>query len=272
MNHKHIPTAAERESSYETEPHRIVDTMHAEISDLRARIAGLEDRNAALEAKCILFAASLNKADDRIAELEAAALAAQPVKVEPLAELPNDEWEAYARRSELLNESGVAPNPFQAQTAYNAYRAAWNRSYEFNRAALAAVQPVVPQAVKLEDIEQYRMQMAGISTAAFGYWKEGESIHPDYDTPALRDVAKLYAKYEALFKAAELTRPTAPDAAAVRDTKRLDFIERNSVCKYNSAGINWQLGQYDMPGRYLTLREAIDRALAASPAATKEPQ
>ena len=40
--------------------------------------------------------------------------------------------------------------------------------------------------------------MAGISTAALGYWKDGDSIHPDYDTVALRDVAKLYAKYESL--------------------------------------------------------------------------
>lgn len=55
---------------------------------------------------------------------------------------------------------------------------------------------------KLEDSEQYRMQMAGISTAALGYWKEGDEIHPDYDTPALRDVAKLYAKYAELFEAA----------------------------------------------------------------------
>ena len=51
----------------------------------------------------------------------------------------------------------------------------------------------------LQDIEQYRIQMAGISTAAIGYWKEGEGIHPDYDTPALRDVAALYAKYETLY-------------------------------------------------------------------------
>lgn len=47
----------------------------------------------------------------------------------------------------------------------------------------------------LQDIEQYRMQMAAICTAAIGYWKEGDSIHPDYDTLALRDVARLYAKY-----------------------------------------------------------------------------
>lgn len=53
----------------------------------------------------------------------------------------------------------------------------------------------------LQDIEQYRMQMAGICTAALGYWKEGDSIHPDYDTPALREVARLYAKYNELYKA-----------------------------------------------------------------------
>ena len=48
----------------------------------------------------------------------------------------------------------------------------------------------------LNESEQYRNQMAGISTAALGYWKEGDSIHADYDTLALRDVAKLYMKYE----------------------------------------------------------------------------
>jgi len=57
------------------------------------------------------------------------------------------------------------------------------------------------QAPVLQDIEQYRLQMAGISTAAIGYWKEGDGIHPDYDTIALREVAKLYAKYDALYKA-----------------------------------------------------------------------
>ena len=64
--------------------------------------------------------------------------------------------------------------------------------------ALAARQQA--QMPDLQSIEQYRMQMAGISIAALGYWKEGDSIHPDYDTVALRDVAKLYAKYDALFK------------------------------------------------------------------------
>jgi len=57
----------------------------------------------------------------------------------------------------------------------------------------------------LQDSEQYRLQMASICTAAIGYWKEGDNIHPDYNTLALRDVAKLYAKYDALYKAQKET-------------------------------------------------------------------
>ena len=56
------------------------------------------------------------------------------------------------------------------------------------------------QETTLESIEQYRLQMAAISTAAIGYWKEGDSICIDYDTLALRDVAKLYAEYDKLYK------------------------------------------------------------------------
>ncbi len=62
------------------------------------------------------------------------------------------------------------------------------------------------QVAVLTDIEQYRMQMAGICTAALGYWSEGDDIHPDYDTPALRDVARLYVKYDQLFKEKEERR------------------------------------------------------------------
>ena len=67
------------------------------------------------------------------------------------------------------------------------------------REALAE-QPAQQEPV-LQDIEQYRLQMAGISTAAIGYWKESDGIHPDYDTIALRDVAELYAKYDELYRA-----------------------------------------------------------------------
>jgi hypothetical protein len=63
-----------------------------------------------------------------------------------------------------------------------------------------------PIAPELQSIEQYRMQMSAISTAAIGYWKEGDGIHSDYDTVALRDVARLYAKYGDLHAALENVR------------------------------------------------------------------
>lgn len=46
---------------------------------------------------------------------------------------------------------------------------------------------------KREELEM--MRLAAISTAAIGYWKEGDTIHDDYKTAALLDVAKLYQKY-----------------------------------------------------------------------------
>jgi len=81
----------------------------------------------------------------------------------------------------------------------------WRALHAAIKQALAA--PTVQEPV-LQEIEQYRLQMAGISTAALGYWTEGDSMHPDYDTPALRDVAKLYANYAALHAAAQ---PAVPE-------------------------------------------------------------
>lgn len=69
--------------------------------------------------------------------------------------------------------------------------------------------PAPAQPVELDQIEQYRMQMAGISTAASGYWKEGDSVHADYLTPALIDVARLYAKYDELYRAMHVAAPAA---------------------------------------------------------------
>jgi len=62
------------------------------------------------------------------------------------------------------------------------------------RDALIASQAAEIAALKEREI----MRLAGISTAAQGYFKDGESIHTDYDTVALRDVTALYRKYEAL--------------------------------------------------------------------------
>jgi hypothetical protein len=80
------------------------------------------------------------------------------------------------------------------------------------RLEAAEAKPAVPV---LADIEQYRIQMAGISTAALGYWKEGDTVDPAYDTLALRDVAKLYVKYDTLFKANEAKVPVNDNSASV---------------------------------------------------------
>lgn len=110
-----------------------------------------------------------------------------------------------------------------------AYGATWpGQPVEYER-----VNVCVEGAQKLDDIEQYRLQMAGISTAALGYWKEGDTIHPDYDTPALRDVARLYAKYDELFKFRESVRAMvrllknrewAEDLAATGDAAELQGV------------------------------------------------
>jgi hypothetical protein len=75
--------------------------------------------------------------------------------------------------------------------------------FRARRTTPPAAQPAPVQEPVLQEIEQYRMQMAGISAAALGYWKDNDGINPDYDTLALRDVAKLYAKYDALYTAAQ---------------------------------------------------------------------
>lgn len=49
----------------------------------------------------------------------------------------HSEWTDYAKRSGLLSADGVASEPARAQTAWNAFSFAWNRSYRVN----AATQP-----------------------------------------------------------------------------------------------------------------------------------
>lgn len=101
--------------------------------------------------------------------------------------------------------------------------------------AITAIKEALAQPEQepvLQDIEQYRMQMAGISTAALGYWKDGDGIHPDYDTVELRDVAKLYAKYDELYKARWASQQEAEaHLQAVSDFGQLQAqIEERNFC------------------------------------------
>jgi hypothetical protein len=91
-----------------------------------------------------------------------------------------------------------------------------------------------------ESNELYAMRMAAISTAAMGCWKEGDSIHPDYDTVALRDVAKLYAKYADLQARAASPRVTATndDRVLIRELQKALFYWMPSIAGPDSpAGI-----------------------------------
>jgi FtsZ-binding cell division protein ZapB len=105
-----------------------------------------------------------------------------------------DQHGEWYRRSVYLKQSTT-----NSQEAIKALRIRLSQCERCGEANPAEIHTCSPQEPVLQDIEQYRLQMAAISTAAIGYWKEGDGILPDYDTPALRDVAKLYSKYEALY-------------------------------------------------------------------------
>ena len=82
---------------------------------------------------------------------------------------PMEAWTDYAKRSGLLNDQGVAEDRAKAQTAYFAFVAAWNLSWEANK-HLASQQP-----------EQEPV----------GYWKEhAQGMQRDYDL-LLADYEKL---------------------------------------------------------------------------------
>lgn len=68
----------------------------------------------------------------------------------------------------------------------------------------------------LQEIELYRMQMAAISSAALGYCTADKPILPEYKTLALADVQAIYAKYAALYEAAQ-QQPVAVPARELTD-------------------------------------------------------
>jgi hypothetical protein len=103
--------------------------------------------------------------------------------------MPRDATDSMLKAMDECSTEGYDERLYAGHAA-SVYMAAWDAYPDINQ----------KQEPVLQDIEQYRMQVAGICTAAIGYWKEGDGIHSDYDTLALRDVAKLYAKYDALYK------------------------------------------------------------------------
>lgn len=133
------------------------------------------------------------------------------------------------------------------------YGRIYARKYQDDMVPVCQVPRVI--APKLDSIEQYRLQMAAIGTASFGYWKEGDTIHPDYDTVPLRDVARLYAKYEALhaFHSGVRTminmlknREWAEDLGAHGDLAELQGLITELVGKagmQDSARLDWMIAE-----------------------------
>jgi hypothetical protein len=91
------------------------------------------------------------------------------------------------------------------------------------------------EEIVLQDSEQYRLQMAAISTASFGYWNEGDSINHEYDTPALHDVAALYAKYDAKYKLLEKMAEALQGVIRVADRATVEFdAARAALAAYDA--------------------------------------
>lgn len=138
--------------------------------------------------------------------------------------------------------------------------------------AWKAVEPFLSsprEASKPQDVEERRIsQLAGISTAAMGYWKEGDSIHPDYDSVALRDVAKLYAKYVAASQpsaASGRELPPLPNTAYWWSPKTSSGMTQGLACWSTNSGPHpaWDITDYYTADQ---MREYALAALSAAPA------
>ena len=148
-----------------------------------------------------------------------------------------------ALRAALSNNASAAPQPTR-EAIFAAVARGWCAKMNEHKTMDADLASAVADEIiklygegnpDLQTIEQYRLQMAGISVAAIGYWKEGDAIHPDYDTPPLRDVAKLYAKYDELYK----VRNVAPQDQDAKDAARWRYIAahwENGTIRYNRDG------------------------------------
>lgn len=181
--------------------------LRSRIEQLTARVRELEEENARLRTvpmkyRRMAFNAQLQ---DENNELRAQLVAAQ--------EECEFQRNAHKQAEELMLEQSnqLAAEQLNNKLLRDALEAVIKvHGYESGIPVEALAQPSDTSALdayvaeKVKDVQLQDIQMAGISTAAIGYWKEDDSIHPDYDTPALRDVAKLYANYESRTKQRDL--------------------------------------------------------------------
>ena len=152
-------------------------------------LENIEDMEEVLAAISALRAALAQPAESTLNDLDYESFLAQLTEPDDRMFEQIDLWtrQSYARhKSSARGQMITAGDNVDSHRVWATLR--WAKEF---------AQPVQPV---LSDLEQYRMQMTVISTAALGYWKKGDSIHPDYLTVALNDVARLYQKYDALYQ------------------------------------------------------------------------
>lgn len=99
-------------------------------------------------------------------------------------------------------------------------------------------------------LENERQKVAGCSTAALGYWKEGDSLHPDYECTAIHDVASLYQRMveaeRKLKEAQEALHPSIEDDAYYNLAGALEDLKHqgaDKVCVWTIERVLRQIGQ-----------------------------
>lgn len=237
MTHQHIPSAAERTEIFGTHPALAID---GELRDLRARIAELEAVKANLQAGIDNAIELQNMAQSDAEKAEralAAALSAQPVKVEPTDELAAlsklcDQLDAMKRTMFLRPGTGQHYS-YLVHEDVAAY-------VEQARAALAAAQPVVAQ----EPVYFVKSMIHPNGWHECSEYEFGGHVKAGFTTRVL------------------YPSPTAPDAA-VRDAERYRWLLNNYARGdgYNDIDAALNDGEAE---KYLS--PAIDAQISASPA------
>ena len=219
-----------------------------ENEQLQAKVAELEEENARLNSSPTIEACRQMIRDKAV--IEASTLHEQLAAEQLNNKRLRDALQAYIDEHEECQDADDWMAMMCSMEAHHAADEALSQPSDTS--ALVSFVAEEVKDVQLQDIEQYRLQMAGISTAAIGYWKEDDSIHPDYDTPALRDVAKLYANYESRTRQRDLA------VEALEDVRK--ELQQSNDRLYEEREI-WDRVMGDAADKFAHLEREIDDCL-----------
>jgi hypothetical protein len=178
------------------------------------------------------------------------------LKAAPSAPMPEQAWQDYALKSGLLNEHGVASNRFQAQTAYYAFRAAWN---------LSAYAPPAP-AVKAPQVvaEGWKLVPVVITHEMATAWAEAAPIIAG-STANMTDDDANHAWASSDWQAMLAAAPAPPVAPAVNE----ELLTTLEACKRWHQADTWRNGNQSKKEAWQIHMDDIDAAIARATAATK---